>query len=109
MRRLVRFLHRDIGYVFSGLLMIYALSGVALNHRRSWNPREYVVESQAVSTGLIAATGDVSEETVQAMMDGVAPGSEIRDFRVTNERELRVFIEGARLAIDLNTGDGELE
>ena len=29
--------HRDIGYLFAGLTLIYAFSGLAVNHRRHWD------------------------------------------------------------------------
>ncbi|MEC7278142.1 MAG: hypothetical protein VXV96_17605 [Bdellovibrionota bacterium] len=33
-----RSLHRDIGYLSIGFTIIFALSGLALNHRDDWNP-----------------------------------------------------------------------
>jgi hypothetical protein len=44
-RRLIRALHRDIGYLCIGLTIVFAVSGVALNHLRDWNPN-YIVERQ---------------------------------------------------------------
>jgi hypothetical protein len=31
-------IHRDLGYVCVGLTLVYAVSGVAVNHVRDWNP-----------------------------------------------------------------------
>ena len=42
-RHFCRILHRDIGYLLVGLTLVYAISGIALNHRRDWNP-SYSVE-----------------------------------------------------------------
>lgn len=33
-----RVLHRDLGYFFFGATVVYAISGIALNHRNDWNP-----------------------------------------------------------------------
>ena len=33
-----RVTHRDMGYLIAGLTIIYALSGIALNHKNNWNP-----------------------------------------------------------------------
>jgi len=41
--RLNRELHRDIGYFCIGLTVVFAVSGIALNHVNDWNPN-YVVE-----------------------------------------------------------------
>jgi hypothetical protein len=37
-RTLALFLHRELGCLFLGATLVYAISGIALNHRREWNP-----------------------------------------------------------------------
>jgi len=37
-RRWNRVIHRDMGYSFAALTIIYAISGVAVNHIEDWNP-----------------------------------------------------------------------
>jgi uncharacterized protein len=37
-RGLVRACHRDVGYVAVGLTVVYALSGLAVNHLADWDP-----------------------------------------------------------------------
>lgn len=41
--RLNRELHRDIGYFCIGLTLVFAISGIALNHVDDWNPN-YIVD-----------------------------------------------------------------
>ena len=36
-RRTLRTLHRDVGYFCVGLTLVYAVSGVAVNHRGDWD------------------------------------------------------------------------
>lgn len=49
-RRVNNVLHRDIGYLLVGLTLVYAISGVAVNHVGDWNPnyrearRDYTFE-----------------------------------------------------------------
>jgi hypothetical protein len=38
LRPWVRAMHRDVGYVAVGLTIVYALSGLAVNHIADWNP-----------------------------------------------------------------------
>ncbi|BDF93500.1 PepSY-associated TM helix domain-containing protein [Pseudoalteromonas sp. KAN5] len=45
--KLNRSLHRDIGYFCIGLVIIFAVSGIAVNHKDDWNPN-YRVE-QAIA------------------------------------------------------------
>ena len=40
-RRLIT-LHRDVGYLCAGMVLVYAISGVAVNHRHHWNYNQSV-------------------------------------------------------------------
>ncbi|WP_341206550.1 PepSY-associated TM helix domain-containing protein [uncultured Psychrosphaera sp.] len=44
--KLNRSLHRDIGYFCIGLTLIFAISGIALNHVDDWNPNYQVTQQQ---------------------------------------------------------------
>lgn len=46
--KLNRALHRDIGYFCIGLTLIFAISGIALNHVEDWNPN-YDVTQELIS------------------------------------------------------------
>ena len=35
--------HRDFGYFFFGMVVIYSLSGIAINHINDWNPNYVVI------------------------------------------------------------------
>jgi hypothetical protein len=44
--RLNRNLHRDIGYFCVGLTLIFAISGIALNHVNDWDPNYQVTQTE---------------------------------------------------------------
>ena len=44
-RKWSRIIHRDISYLFAGMILIYAFSGILMNHRSDLNPH-YSVEVQ---------------------------------------------------------------
>ncbi len=44
--------HRDFSYFYVGLLMAFSISGIALNHRQSWDPRDYTYETQEIKIDL---------------------------------------------------------
>jgi hypothetical protein len=43
LRKWSRAVHRDLSFFFSGMLLIYAVSGLVMNHRDSINPH-YIIE-----------------------------------------------------------------
>ncbi len=61
-RKLLIILHRDIGYFFAGLTIIYAVSGIAVNHKRNFNP-SYVIERKDVSF-----SGDISKKGIEKII-----------------------------------------
>ena len=40
--------HRDLGYFFSVLILIYCISGIALNHVDDWNP-DFIISKKNIS------------------------------------------------------------
>ncbi len=59
-RRLIRALHRDVGYLLVGLTIVYALSGLAVNHVEDWDPNFQNYEEQI---SLELPDSDVAETT----------------------------------------------
>jgi hypothetical protein len=53
-RAWLRAIHRDIGYLAVGFTVLYALSGIAMNHIDDWDPNFHATET----TGKIAAIPD---------------------------------------------------
>lgn len=104
-RKLLRALHRDIGYVAVALTLAYAISGLAVNHVDSWNP-SYRFSESPVSIGPVA--GQTLAE--QAASIGTALGIDPRDVRgqfAETAREIRVYLtDGQEVRVDPVTGLG---
>lgn len=101
-RKWLRALHRDFGYIAVGLTFIYALSGLAVNHIADWDPnfesfeREYVV-----STPLPTDDDDKAAAIVQEHA-GVQ-GEPVDVYRVTDEL-LEITFEDRTLHVTLTDG-----
>ena len=65
-----RVLHRDIGYLCVGMTLIYALSGIALNHIDDWNP-SYTVTRTAVQWPDVPDEDRISRDAVLAFLDRI--------------------------------------
>ena len=75
LRRWCRLLHRDLSYFFAGMVLIYALSGIAMNHRDTFNP-DYAVSRTRLALDLPAAAGGVGVPQVLGRR-GAAAGDEL--------------------------------
>jgi len=50
-RKWFRVIHRDFGYLFFGVTLVYAISGIAINHLDDWNPN-YIITTKNIQTEL---------------------------------------------------------
>ncbi len=99
-------IHRDFGYFFFGMTIVYALSGIAINHRDDWNPNFIVIEKQ-IDVGPISKRLDAEE-----VMDLLKSIDEHRDYRrhfYPTPHRLKVFLRGGIADINLKTGLGHVE
>lgn len=43
LRKWSRIIHRDLSFFFSGMVLIYAISGIVMNHRDTINPKLIII------------------------------------------------------------------
>ncbi|XGC79829.1 PepSY-associated TM helix domain-containing protein [Bdellovibrio bacteriovorus] len=90
-----RSFHRDIGYFCVGLILIYAISGIAVNHVDSWNPSYIVTRTEHT---LKALPGQAeSEEFEKALTKSLGIKTAFRSKVRDSEDEVLFFYEGARV------------
>ncbi len=100
-RKICRTLHREFGFLAVGLTLVYAISGIAINHAHHWdaNYARTVSESQMAPVG----TGPTEEirDQVLARLDLTEP---VKNTWRADTNTLQVFLAGARYDVDLVTG-----
>jgi len=101
-------LHRDLGYLCAGLTIVYAVSGVAVNHRGDWNPT-YKVEQTARKIGPVVARDPQSPAVVTGILRDLGLDDEYRDTFLRSGTNLEIFLEGGSVSVDLPTGDVVVE
>lgn len=52
------YLHRQLGFFFAGIVIVYAVSGIALNHRKSFNPAHSVEQKEFSIPAYLSLTPD---------------------------------------------------
>jgi len=101
LRKLIIATHRDVGYFFAGLTVIYAVSGIAVNHIEDWNP-SYVVRTDAVELGSVepAATDQIAAEVLRRLGVDESPKSVVR----MAPGQLKIFLDDRNLTVSLPDG-----
>ena len=106
-RKWNRAVHRDLGYIFFAMTVIYSLSGIAVNHLHDWNP-SYRITLREVSYNGPSERKDISTESVRQFVDGLE-GIKYKKHYFPEQKQLKIFIEDGNIVIDLNSGKGYLE
>lgn len=100
-RAWLRALHRDAGYLAVGLTVIYAVSGLAINHIDDWNPNFETVsrthhlddpipdDEQAATTHVLARLG-IDETPREA-------------YKITDS-QLEIYFDNRSLIVDTTAG-----
>ena len=101
-RKLIIATHRDVGYFFAGLTVIYAISGIAVNHIEDWNPN-YVIRTETVSVGELPSGGNtvVAGAVLERMDISEEPESLVR----MAPDELRIFLRQRTLTVAVPSGE----
>jgi len=99
-------IHRDFGYFFLGMTIIYALSGIALNHLKEWNSN-YVIVRKDIKTTPISK--NISREQIQKILDANGEAGNYKNHYFPSDNILKVFIEDGTVLINTTTGEGILE
>jgi hypothetical protein len=99
-RPLVRSLHRDMGYLAVGLTLVYALSGLAVNHIADWDP-SFQSFKRVHQLGPLTGGDDAVAATVLERLKVPGPPSEVYRAAPT---QLEVRAAGRSIHVDPTTG-----
>lgn len=104
-RRLNNVLHRDLGYLACALTVVYAVSGIAVNHVEDWNP-SYESRREAFTLAPPAGAGpEALQQTLIAKL-GLDPAS-VRGWHRPSPGRFVLFLpDGGEATLDTSTGEG---
>jgi hypothetical protein len=104
-RKWNRWIHRELGFLFFGMSIIYGISGIALNHgvARHWDP------------GVISRTwsyiypepinrSEVDRDIVARILDIADERKNFKQYYFPNEDHLMIYLNGGHIIVELATG-----
>jgi len=106
-RKLTRILHRDIGYIATGLTVIYAISGIAVNHIQDWNPN-YKIEKSTVVLDSIPSNL-TKDEMVLFVLKSIGETGVVKNTFRASPNELEIFVDGNTILVDYTTKEVQQE
>lgn len=103
-----RVTHRDIGYLIAGLTIIYAISGIALNHKNNWNPN-YIFDNRTFTSDFKITRENFNKEMATDILKSIQVDPDFKTFYFPTGNKVTIFIDGGFVQVNTSTGEGIIE
>lgn len=105
-RKWSRNIHRDLSYFFAGVILIYAISGIALNHKKDFNADYSIKQVNLQIPGEFPKQqGEFTKEYVLTLLPSIHEEGNYTKHYFPSEGQMKVFIKGgSSLVVDINSG-----
>ncbi|WP_026475501.1 PepSY-associated TM helix domain-containing protein [Alkaliflexus imshenetskii] len=102
-RKWNRSIHRDLGYFFAGITIVYALSGIAINHRNDWNPNYIIThEEQSLFSDNELKSGD--RKAIVEFLERQQLNNRYKSHFRPSPDQIRIFLTGdASITLNFTT------
>ena len=97
----LRAIHRDFGYLAVGFTIIYAVSGIAINHIKDWDPNFHATERSLTIAPISPDATDAA--AVKLVTDATGTGAPDDVFRAGDELRLG-YSNGTQVTVIGDTG-----
>ncbi|QDU53919.1 PepSY-associated TM helix domain-containing protein [Aeoliella mucimassa] len=97
------FLHRDLGYFFTGVVVLYAVSGLAMNHAGDWNPN-FVVASRDLTLELPNEATQVTTQQVRRCLAEVGEEGNYRSHDFISSQRMKIYLTNGDMVVNLANG-----
>jgi len=100
--------HRDIGFFIAGLTVIYAISGVAVNHIDDWNP-SYTITKELLKADTLPRQYWEAGNFDSIITAHLKLGEKPKEIFWQDEENVRLFYDGKTIDFNLATGELTIE
>jgi len=96
-------LHRDLGYLAFGLSIVYAISGVAVNHAADWNPN-YKIENTERHIKPLDSGKILTDTQIRSILNQLDATGEVNNVFYPSPEEVHIFLDDHTIELELATG-----
>ena len=109
-RKWSRHIHRDLSYFLSGMIIIYALSGIAMNHRNTFNPNYSIDRIEYKLDKALPARSEIKKNDVMLLLTDIEEEGNYTKHYFPKENIMKVFLKGgSNLYVNLSTQEAVYE
>jgi len=105
-RKWNRWLHRELGYLFFGMAIVYGASGIALNHHiaRHWDP-SLVERSETIQGVTSISREEVDKEYITTILEKSGETDSYKQYYFPSRTSLLIYLDKGHISVDLETGE----
>ena len=107
-RRWNNILHRDLGYFFAGTVVIYSISGIAVNHVDHWNPN-FIINRREIDVTDPATRAAVDRDWIMTVLEPLGESGSYRSHDFPTSKKVKIYLDDGSVFIDLGKGEGTYE
>lgn len=99
-----RLVHRDVSYFFAGMVLIYAISGLVMNHRDSINPNYSIERHVYTAEQPLPAQSAITKADVITLLEPIDEAKNYTKHYFPQPGKMKVFLKGgSNFMINLET------
>lgn len=104
-----RWIHRELGFLFFGMTIIYGISGIALNHHaaRHWDPGIITKSSTFQYPGELHKV-DVDRNTIETILEITGEKENYKQYYFPDQDHLMIYLKGGHIMVNMPTGSTQV-
>jgi hypothetical protein len=106
-RRINRILHRDLGYFFVGMSIIYGVSGIVLNHRHGQYDASQIRRIHHFNVNAPVKKESIDKVFITNLLI-ILDEKDYKQYYFPSEKELMIYLTGGHISLNLENGKGTL-
>lgn len=109
-RKWSRGIHRDLSFLFSGVILVYAISGFCLNHKADFNSDYKITQTDLPLQGVFPQPDEVDKAFVVDLLRQIDQQQNYTKHYYPTQGQMKVFLKGgSSLVVDMQSGMGHFE
>ncbi len=101
-------MHRDFGYVFFGMTIIYSVSGIVLNHRKPGGDASIVRRSEVITHETFEKEDFNKDQIYEFLEENEIDRDEYKSFYFPSQNSAVIYLKNGHIEYDLASGEARL-
>jgi hypothetical protein len=106
--RLNNIVHRDLGYFFAGMTILFALSGLALNHADHWNPN-FIIKRKELTLDIPSDVDVSSRQWASQVLESLGEQTHYLSHDQPSPLKAKIYLDDGSVFVDLTKGKAVYE